>query len=266
MEESLVVTVELGSPLALPWARRAYPLTLDAVVVALAAARDGRRLPPIPYDPERDPYAPGRAGGRVPLAVAGERRPVYRASAAMLPRNVAAWGRAGWAKRCDRDALRRWCGGPLPKGADARGPYRAWRGGFGVVAAPAVRFWCVGDRAGLEELLALLPALGPRRAAGFGEAIRVSVEPAAEDWSLVGPDGQPARPLPVEDWPGGAERGWRREWCACRPPYWAAANACWCWMPPPERWLPAAEPKFTRGSPAGDGSSEKKACADSGVV
>jgi hypothetical protein len=250
--ESLVVTVELGSPLALPWARRAYPLTLDAVVVALAAIRDGRRLPPIPYDPERDPYAPGRAGGRIPLAVAGEKRPVYRASAAALPRGVAAWGRAGWAKRCDKDLLRCWCGGKPPD--DARGPYRAWRGSFDAVAAPAVRFWCVGDRAGLEELLAFLPALGPRRAVGFGEVIHASVEPAA-DWSLVGPDGQPARPLPVEDWPDGAERGWRMEWCACRPPYWAAANMAWCWMPPTERWLPLCEPKFSKGLQAERGSS-----------
>jgi len=74
------------------------------------------------------------------------------------------------------------------------------------VEGDELRWWAIGDRAEIEDLLGLIGHLGKKRAAGLGRVAEWLVEPC-EPWGEGFPvvlDGQPLRPLP-RDWPGLAE-------------------------------------------------------------
>lgn len=64
-------------------------------------------------------------------------------------------------------------------------------------------WYATGDRARVEEMLAITSHLGRQRGVGKGRVVRWQVEPVDEPWPgfpLV-LDGHPLRPLPL-DWPG----------------------------------------------------------------
>lgn len=66
-----------------------------------------------------------------------------------------------------------------------------------------LRWWAIGDRAKIEDLLELISHLGKKRAAGLGRVARWHVAPC-KPWGPGFPImhvGRPMRPLPV-DWPG----------------------------------------------------------------
>ena len=81
------------------------------------------------------------------------------------------------------------------------GPSKGFR--FPVEAAfledDALRWWCVGDRTRVGELLELVTHIGRRRAVGEGEVRAWSVEPC-EPWGdgfpVLGPAGEVLRHLP----------------------------------------------------------------------
>ena len=67
----------------------------------------------------------------------------------------------------------------------------------------AIRWWCIGDRDAILDLLGDVRYLGKRRAVGRGVVDRWVVEPC-KPWGYGFPvvcDGAPMRPLPL-DWPG----------------------------------------------------------------
>ncbi len=265
----LVVYLRLGSPMAYPYRKRAYPLHLDALVVALLAAREGR-LPGQRYDPAGDIYSPDRwPDNGVPLAVAGARRKVYRASALEFPADASWCWQYGWVKKLPDEDLARWADygrRRVDACAPKKGEFRPWRDHLCCAVAPVVRFFCVGDRGALEELLPLVEGggVGVRRSAGLGEVLEVGVEESDFDWSLVDSGGRPARARPVEDGPDGEARGWQREWWASRSPYWAVANRGWCWVPPVDRYYPlrGMDPPVPEKEPAGRKRSSRAAGGD----
>lgn len=245
----LEVVVRLGSPLAYPCRQRPFPITLDALVVALLARREGRHLLE-PPDPAEDPYAPERAPDNgVPLVVAGRKYRFYQASAMELGPG-ARFFLFGWVRRFPaedmllRSDYGKYEGDVLAPGS---GKYRCWMERLPAVAVPEIRFQCVGDEARLRDLLGdlLRTGIGVRRAVGMGEVASVEVRPLdrdPRDAGLFDGYGRPARPLPAEEFPAGGERGWVCEWWAYRPPYWSPACRTWCWVPPVERWYPYPYP------------------------
>lgn len=85
------------------------------------------------------------------------------------------------------------------------GPCRSYRlpGDVAFAEDDAVRWYLVGDRDAVEDLLGEVTHLGKRRGAGRGAVARWEVEPC-EPWGDGFPivrEGKPMRPLPV-DWPG----------------------------------------------------------------
>lgn len=94
----------------------------------------------------------------------------------------------------------------------------------------AIRWWCVGDLPGVEDLLSEVRYLGKRRAVGRGVVDRWSVEPC-ESWGDGFPvvrDGRPMRPLPL-DWPGLVDPPTAYHTLA--PPYWDHAAEVLCAVP-----------------------------------
>lgn len=94
----------------------------------------------------------------------------------------------------------------------------------------AIRWWCVGDQAGVEDHLADVRYIGRRRAVGRGIVDRWDVEPC-EPWGDGFPvmrDGAPMRPLPL-DWPGLVDppTGYH----TLSPPYWDHAAEVLCAVP-----------------------------------
>lgn len=72
----------------------------------------------------------------------------------------------------------------------------------GFVEDARLTWWCIGDRAQVEDLLSGVLFLGKKRNVGLGKVERWSVEPC-DTWPgfPVVRDGAPLRPLPL-DWPG----------------------------------------------------------------
>lgn len=231
------VVVELCSPLAYQSRRPLFPLTFDALLGALAAARAGvAEAPP----------AGERPALELPLAVAGKEKRFYRASSIWVDRPAAVgvfrWTRGqDWTDIAYRYTARKRGASPFAQDPHPGiGAFRRWRQALLVVATPRVRFWFDGDRRAVEDLLADLTHIGVRRAAGFGCVADVAVRPSRHDWTLVGPDGFAARPVPVDEAPE-SMRG-PVAWTAYAPPYWDPANRALCYMPPAQRWLPLGQP------------------------
>lgn len=192
----------------------------------------------------------------LPLAKTGRKRQFYRASAIWVDRPAAVtvfrWHRGlDWADAAYGYAA------PSPRGAKpfandpspGVGPFRRWRQALLLVATPRVRFWFDGDRLAVENLLAGLTHLGARRAVGFGRIADIIVRPCQEDYTVVGPDGAAARPVPVEEAPAGM-RG-PLAWTAYTPPYWDPQRRSLCYLPPVERWLPLDRPLPVGGKEGG---------------
>ena len=94
----------------------------------------------------------------------------------------------------------------------------------------AIRWWCVGDRTGIEGHLADVRYLGKRRAVGRGIVERWAVEscvPWGDGYPVVR-DGAPMRPLPL-DWPGlvAPPTAYR----TLAPPYWDHSAEVLCAVP-----------------------------------
>jgi len=114
-----------------------------------------------------------------------------------------------------------------------RGPFKAYGMKMITIAAPSCKFWCVGARRPLEELLAGVSGLGKKRAAGCGRIIGVSIVEAEQDASMLHPDHGVNRPVPVSlakqlDLPGASES---IAMLAYKPPYWNKSKHALCRVP-----------------------------------
>jgi len=92
------------------------------------------------------------------------------------------------------------------------------------IDSPYLVWYANGDYDEIGELLSIPIGLGKRANSGAGEVDAVIIEPE-DDFSVVLPDGTPARPVPVEEWKGRACP--RIEEVACVPPYFSSgARKC----------------------------------------
>lgn len=94
--------------------------------------------------------------------------------------------------------------------------------------ADAVVWYAVGDKAGVLEVVSGIGFIGKRRASGYGQVSRWSVEEGQLD-GVVGYADEPLRPVPVEMWPHGGDHVVMD--CAWKPPYWSIENRSKCFVP-----------------------------------
>ena len=100
-----------------------------------------------------------------------------------------------------------------------------------LVVTPTIDWYAEGDAEAVRDLLKEAHFIGKRRASGFGEIERWSVEPDELD-GITGHLDEPLRPVPVEMFRGDqtsikADAAWR-------PAYWQPAHRAICFVP--EGW------------------------------
>lgn len=100
---------------------------------------------------------------------------------------------------------------------------------YPAYSAPEITWYAEGDIAEVERLLRPIQFLGKRRASGFGEVERWEIEDGELD-GLVGYDGEPLRPTPIEMFTG--DKSLPIVDAAWRPAYWNVLNRSACYAPP----------------------------------
>lgn len=169
-----------------------------------------------------------RATNEMPLEISGS---VFKASAAFFP------NRAHYSRKTRTASLRgdNDAGTRLFKPNGGRGkeyaPFQVVRNTHGVgavmdkyqsIKSPYVFWFADGDDDEIKELLGGLIGLGRRYTSGHGQIESVSAGQTEGDFSLVLPNGRPARPIPVSEWSGNVD-DLRMEKIACVPPYFSTA-------------------------------------------
>lgn len=98
-----------------------------------------------------------------------------------------------------------------------------------TMAAAFIEFNVMGDRSRLQSLLQDVTNLGSKRGGGLGQIKTWEVLPAAEDHSIIGPQGDLRRTLPVDaaiQLSGGIQRE-----ATLRAPYWHPRTRCSALVP-----------------------------------
>lgn len=194
----LEVTARLRGPIALPHG----PLALDSLLAYWVAMRRG--LPPLDHQDDPQPIeipVQREPGGRFHLCSFSVSEPERQAN--------------HWVNRRFPIHEAQLMAGPKLRRIDIRvGAQKSYRLPLETqhLRDDMLRWWCIGDRDEIAELLQLVGYLGKRRGVGLGAVQRWTVEPC-DPWGDGFPvvrDGCPLRPLPP-DWPGliGAHLGYR---------------------------------------------------------
>jgi CRISPR type IV-associated protein Csf3 len=207
------------------------PLMFDGILGYAWAVKKGYRKTPAELHPENLVFP------ELPLEKVGEK--CYAASAAFLPPEASMYPtkimrHADW-----KTAMARF-GCPATAYETATGWQQACQEPYWLIATPYVDFYYRGDDQGVIDLLSVIYSIGfigGKRSAGYGQISRIELFEDVEEQSVWRTDGRPSRPVPVEI--AGRREGLVPEWTTYYPPYWAAANSAWCYVPPPEQWLPS---------------------------
>lgn len=99
---------------------------------------------------------------------------------------------------------------------------------YSVFTAPTITWYAEGDGARIRQMLDSVQFIGKRRASGLGEVRHWVVEPDDLD-GVVGPFGEPLRPVPVEMFTG--DKSGPVVDAAWRPAYWNVENRAACFAP-----------------------------------
>lgn len=99
---------------------------------------------------------------------------------------------------------------------------------YPVFTAPAITWYAEGDGERIGQMLESVQFIGKRRASGFGEVKRWVVEPDELD-GVVGPFGEPLRPVPLDAFKG--DKSGPVVDAAWRPAYWNVENRTACYAP-----------------------------------
>jgi hypothetical protein len=99
---------------------------------------------------------------------------------------------------------------------------------YPVITAPTITWYAEGDAKRITRMLEPVNFIGKRRASGYGEIRRWVVEPDELD-GVVGPFGEPLRPVPVDMFKG--DRSGPILDAAWRPAYWNVENRTPCFAP-----------------------------------
>lgn len=226
--QPLRITAKLATGLACQ-----HPVALDALLAAMVAGQDD--YPP----PSLDSYPP--PPDSLPLLwhpldpAAGYGPGLHHASQAHLV--VQAYETVRWSRKAP--ALHELADLTAADKVPLAGRWKAYWVPLRKMlpAGMVLTWWAVGDLAAVAELLRGCFALGQKRNAGHGWVADWTVEPCAEDWSLIRPDGERgvtvSRNLPPELAPAGW-MNWAAGWVTY--PYWRAGAAPFVAVPP----LPSA--------------------------
>lgn len=233
----LRITMFLSSPLALSLKVQPHPLMLDSILIELMALRDGK--PDYDYA-ELDPYSPENNTKGVPLAVGGGKKKFYLASAMEIKKDAPSVTdrsflsfvkRTDWVADREMEQYADWKRTNIATGS---GIYRNSREILPGMLVPVLNFYCVGHQEAIKDILSDLTAVGVKTSIGMGRVEKVIVVEANQDYSILDKHGKPARPIPIDEHPG--EKGWLKDYCSYKPPYWLSKNKDMCWIPPIYRW------------------------------
>ncbi len=97
------------------------------------------------------------------------------------------------------------------------------------ITATNATWYVVGDEFKITNLLKSVQFIGKRRASGFGRVVSWDIEQTDTD-GLMGYDGEPIRPIPVEMFEG--DKSLPIVDAAWRPAYWDLNNRSACFAPP----------------------------------
>jgi hypothetical protein len=212
MHKNLKVTFELGSEMIVP----VYPIAFDALLMKAAATKEG-------WNPEEE--AESRSSPEIPV----ERHPLtslYMASVGFIR----------YAGRSSQFYTKCYPGDRPPNISRTGGYYKPYHQILYTLACPgSVTFFCRADPVKLEELLPYIPALGSKRAHGYGRVAGYRIEELEEDRSFIYQD-QPMRAIPVRYYRNKLNE-WYYSLAAPVPPSYAAGNKELCYLPRPGRWL-----------------------------
>jgi hypothetical protein len=113
-------------------------------------------------------------------------------------------------------------------GRTRRRDFGAVMNSYDTVTTPSISWYLEGDAERIGMLINDIAFIGKRRASGFGEV--VSWEIADGDFDgLLGAQGEPLRPIPVERFEGDASS--LKVDAAWRPAYWHPMNRAICYAP-----------------------------------
>ncbi len=99
---------------------------------------------------------------------------------------------------------------------------------YAMLTAPTVTWYAEGDADRIQRLLAPVQFIGKRRASGFGRVSQWQVE-ADELDGIVGPFGEPLRPVPIALFKGDTSHPMVD--AAWRPAYWNPLHRTACYAP-----------------------------------
>ena len=99
---------------------------------------------------------------------------------------------------------------------------------YPMFSAPTITWYAEGDAERIAGMLDPVQFIGKRRSSGFGEVRQWVVEPDDLD-GVVGPFGEPLRPVPVQMFKG--DKSGPVVDAAWRPAYWDVGNRTACYAP-----------------------------------
>lgn len=214
--EPLIVTARISGAISLPWA----PIALDGLLMWAVAQRlnlppiiAGEQIAPLEIPLAREP------GGRFHLASLSEQVVEERELRYINRRFPIEQGQTLGNRKLRRIQIN----------AGAQKSYRLPMETQHLVE-DRLRWWCIGDRAEIQGLLAEVHFLGKKRSTGLGQ-VREWIVDACEAWPgfPVLRDGAPLRALPP-DWPGLAADV-DIQLRNLSPPYWDRTKETECAVP-----------------------------------
>lgn len=118
--------------------------------------------------------------------------------------------------------------------SDSAGLYRAYRNPVIVrtVKNDCIKFYCMGHKEEIADLLSYMPAVGKKPSMGFGIITKIEIRDIDADYSLYHPKYGLMRPLPVsEAHDYGHDLNYPIMKYGVKPPYWKPCNAELCYVP-----------------------------------
>lgn len=100
--------------------------------------------------------------------------------------------------------------------------------GYQLLTVPTMTWYAEGDAEHIHRLLTPVQFIGKRRASGFGQVTRWTVEPDELD-GIEGPFGEPLRPVPRDMFRG--DKSLAVVDAAWRPAYWRVEHRAACYVP-----------------------------------
>jgi hypothetical protein len=219
--EPLQIIATLTSPLAVPL----FPINLDGLLASMVCERQGF-IAGVGEWQDVDVPLQRSACGRYYLASVGH----YESAVAIL----------GYTQKRSPISEFGWFGEAKIKSVLVSGGInKACRIPQPRAVVDTMRWWCIGDRTAVAELIALVTHLGKKRSVGHGRVARWGVKPC-EPWPgfpVLRPDGTPMRNLPVDT--EGLGPTTAIGWGPLTYPYWDQTRSIEVAQPPDVDWRPA---------------------------